>query len=111
MRKKCSIQVRLDPVLCTSSPVDGQQVDVNTGDDCPDLKDHCSYDDYADNGDPGGACTYNTTTGIPDENCYFVPNPDADVSRSSNITYSSYDIKISSQLQLLYGGALPRRCD
>ena len=51
--------------------------------------------DYADNGDPGGACTYNTTTGIPDENCYFVPNPDADVSRSSNITSSSYDIKIS----------------
>ena len=49
--------------------------------------------DYADNGDPGGACTYNTTTGIPDENCYFVPNPDADVSRSSNITSSSYDIK------------------
>ena len=50
--------------------------------------------DYADNGDPGGACTYNTTTGIPDENCYFVPNPDADVSRSSNITSSSYDIYI-----------------
>ena len=37
--------MRLDPVLCTNSPVDGQQVDVNAGDDCPDLKDHCSYDD------------------------------------------------------------------
>ena len=67
--------------------------------------------DYADNGDPGGACTYNTTTGIPDENCYFVPNPDADVSRSSNITSSSYNIEFSSQLQLLYGAAFPRRCD
>ena len=29
----------------------------------------------------GGACQFNTTTGIPDENCYFLPDPDANVSR------------------------------
>ena len=57
--------MRLDPVLCTNSPVDGQQVDVNTGDDCPDLKDHCSCDDdlndYADNGDPTQVVLVHTT--------------------------------------------------
>ena len=34
-----------------------------------------------DGGFAGGSCTYNTTTGIPDENCYFVPDPSANVSR------------------------------
>ena len=38
-----------------------------------------SIDD--DDGFTGGSCTYNTTTGIPDENCYFVPDPSANVSR------------------------------
>ena len=45
-----------------------------TGDDDDDAE------RWGDN-DTGGVCKFNTTTGIPDENCYFLPDPDANVSR------------------------------
>ena len=45
-------------------------------------EDDTGGDDFKDDkSHTGGVCTFNTTTGIPDENCYFVPNLDANVSR------------------------------
>ena len=67
------------------------QEDASTGDDDDDFDNMSNVVDDNDNDDSGdfkddkshtgGVCTYNTTTGIPDENCYFVPNLDANVSR------------------------------
>ena len=56
-----------------------ETLDSMTGND-NDLDDDKNGQNYVFH-NTGGGCQFNTTTGIPDENCYFVPDPNANISR------------------------------
>ena len=49
----------LKPNLCTNTEVPGQAIDIVTG----------------------GDCHYDLISGLPDQNCYFIPDENATISR------------------------------